>query len=266
MIKRNGGLSEAYAAPVEALKTAIPAMLYLVQNNLQYMGITYLDAATYTVTYQTKILWSGVLSTIMLGRVLGLQKWLALLMICIGVSLVQISGLAQTDQDSPMANQRILGLCLILTAAMCSSLAGVSFEMFLKGVKVSLWARNLQLAFYSFWVGIAVCAMSRDGAAVLERGWFSGYTFMTWTTIIVNAFGGLLVGMVLKYADSVLKDIALGLSITMSTLMSSLLFDFEVTLLFVVGMSTVIYGTVLYGGRVDFCIGDASLQQGFISV
>ena len=46
LFKDEGGIQSAYAVPHEALKTAIPALLYLFQNNLQYVGITYLDAAT----------------------------------------------------------------------------------------------------------------------------------------------------------------------------------------------------------------------------
>lgn len=253
MIRSDGTLHEAYAVPSEALKTGIPALLYLVQNNLQYMAISYLDAATYTVTYQSKILWSGLLSTILLNRILGVQRWMALFMICIGVSVVQLSGGVTSHQAASVASERILGLFLILAAAMFSSLAGVAFEMFLKGVTISLWARNFQLAFYSFWIGIGVCVTSRDGAVVVKKGWFYGYTPMTWVAIGMNALGGLLVGMVLKYADAVLKDVALGLSIVMSTLMSALLFNFEITLLFLFGMAMVIYAAVLYGGRADCC-------------
>lgn len=46
LMTTEGTISSAYAVPSEALKTAIPALLYLCQNNLQYLGVTLLDAAT----------------------------------------------------------------------------------------------------------------------------------------------------------------------------------------------------------------------------
>lgn len=207
------------------------------------------------MTYQTKILFSGVLSMVLLGRTLTFKKWVALVMITCGVAAVQLSGLKskQAEVDSAIAPQRILGLTLILAAACFSSLAGVSFEKFLKGVKISLWARNLQLAFYSAVIGWLVVYSSKDAATVNSKGFFYGYTPMTWSCIAMNAFGGLLVGTVLKYADAVLKDVALGLSISLSTLLSSVIFDFEITALFVFGMLGVLYAAVLYGGNADCC-------------
>ncbi len=82
-------------------------------------------------------------------------------------------------------------------------MAGVYFEKILKGVRVSLWTRNLQLAGYSVLTALLPLYASGKLDDVLSRGFFFGYTNMTWACILMNAFGGLLVGNVIKYADAV---------------------------------------------------------------
>ena len=51
------------------------------------------------------------------------------------------------------------GFAVILLAAALSSMAGVYFEKILKGVKVSLWTRNLQLAAYSVLTSFVRCVL-----------------------------------------------------------------------------------------------------------
>jgi len=257
LIYTEGNTQSAYAVPVEAAKTAIPALLYLCQNNLQYLGVGLLDAATYTVTYQTKILFSGMLSVVILGRVLTPNKWLGIMLIAGGVAVVNLAAMGDDSEkqaEGGGVGMRTVGLLLILAAACFSSLAGVSFEKFLKGVKISLWARNLQLAFYSLVIGLVVAMLSSDGAVIQNKGFFYGYTMMTWGCILMNAFGGLLVGATIKYADAILKDVALGLSIVLSTFFSAFIFNFEISGMFLFGMLLVIYAAVLYGGNVT-CFG-----------
>ena len=53
-------------APEEMLKLSVPSFLYTVQNNLLYFALTNLDAATYQVCYQMKILTTAVFSMVML--------------------------------------------------------------------------------------------------------------------------------------------------------------------------------------------------------
>ena len=79
--------------PWETLKTSVPAILYLVQNNLQYIAVGMLDAATYTVSYQTKTIWSGILTVALLNRKLDAHKWIGLVALFAGVGFVQVSNL-----------------------------------------------------------------------------------------------------------------------------------------------------------------------------
>jgi hypothetical protein len=53
-------------APMEIAKLSIPSFLYTVQNNLLYFALTNLDAATYQVCYQLKILTTALFSAILL--------------------------------------------------------------------------------------------------------------------------------------------------------------------------------------------------------
>lgn len=79
----------------DSWKLAIPAMLYTLQNSLQYVAISNLDAATFQVTYQMKILATAVFSVVLLGRRLEGKKWVALVLLMAGIAIVQ----THTDKD-----------------------------------------------------------------------------------------------------------------------------------------------------------------------
>lgn len=267
LLNTEGTLSSAWAQPVEALKTAVPALLYLGQNNLQYVAVGLLDAATYTVAYQTKTIWSGIFSIFLLGRTLLPHKWVGLIMLSGGIAAVQVAGIqTSAAKDAKEVEgmegegmtaeqaQRAWGFAVILLAAALSSMAGVYFEKILKGVKVSLWTRNLQLAAYSVITSFVPLLVSGEWYIIQEKGFFHGYTNMTWVCIIMNAGGGLLVGTVIKYADAVTKDVAIGASIVFSSIASTQLFGFEISALFMMGVSVVVYSVFLYGGR-TYCFG-----------
>ena len=140
------------------------------QNNLQYLSIGLLDPATYACTYQTKIVWSAILSVVLLGRVLQLQKWMAIACLTTGVCVVQLAGLGKEPLHSVQQEKveamfiavppQLVGLVLILLAAFASGCAGVYFEKILKGHRSSVWARNLQLAGWSVLTGFLALVMS----------------------------------------------------------------------------------------------------------
>uniref|UniRef100_A0A3Q2GSK0 Solute carrier family 35 member A3 n=1 Tax=Equus caballus TaxID=9796 RepID=A0A3Q2GSK0_HORSE len=75
--------------PMETLKLAIPSGIYTLQNNLLYVALSNLDAATYQVTYQLKILTTALFSVSMLSKKLGVYQWLSLVILMTGVAFVQ---------------------------------------------------------------------------------------------------------------------------------------------------------------------------------
>jgi len=240
---------EIVGRPEEMGKLLIPAMLYVVQNNLQYVAVSNLDAATYQVLYQLKILTTALFSAFLLHRRLITKQWLALLLLVGGVALVQLSSQkSNSSSSSSSSGNATLGLISILLACCSSGFAGVYFEKVLKSSNdVSVWVRNVQLALIGIVVGLmGVC--SKDAAAVRAYGFFQGYSPIVWTVVCLQALGGIMVALVVKYADSVLKGFATSVSIVVSCLVSLLCFpgDVSLSLLFFLGTALVIGSTILY--------------------
>ncbi|KAK9728236.1 UDP-galactose transporter Gms1 [Basidiobolus ranarum] len=229
----------------DAWKLMIPAGLYTLQNNLQYVAVTLLDAATFQVTYQLKILTTALCTVIILRRTLSPKKWLSLVLLTIGVILVQFRTEASSDEEK--RNQRLLGLFTVVCACVISGLAGVYFEKILKGTRASLWVRNIQLSFFSLFPAIFLGVLWMDGESVRSNGFWYGYDKYTYMAIACQACGGIIVAMVVKYADNILKGFATSISIIVSSLFSVYLFDFHITFLFLVGSSLVIYSSYMYG-------------------
>eukprot|EP00658_Telonema_sp_P-2_P072813 TRINITY_DN6190_c0_g1_i3.p1 TRINITY_DN6190_c0_g1~~TRINITY_DN6190_c0_g1_i3.p1 ORF type:complete len:205 (+),score=61.30 TRINITY_DN6190_c0_g1_i3:189-803(+) len=105
------------------LKMSIPAMLYLLQNNLLFFGMANLDAGTYQVTYQLKTLTTAAVSVAMLGTRLGQKQWIALLVLSIGVGICQWKP-TEGGQTTGLEN-RPAGVCALIAACCTSSIAGV---------------------------------------------------------------------------------------------------------------------------------------------
>ena len=233
--------------PRDTFKVSVPAIVYYVQNNLIYIGATHLDAATAQVTYQLKILTTAIFSVFLLRKNLSRIQWLALLILFSGVALVQLVQLNKPNHASHSSGQSpLIGFLAILSACFLSGFAGVYFEMILKGSnEVSLWVRNIQLASFAVPFGF-IQVFATDYSLVTEKGFFFGYSALTWTVILLQAQGGLLVAVVVKYADNILKGFATSLAIIISSTVSVYLFDFEITIQFVIGTLLVICSIFLY--------------------
>ncbi|CAJ1085647.1 UDP-galactose translocator isoform X3 [Xyrichtys novacula] len=239
----------------DTLKLAVPSLIYTLQNNLQYIAISNLPAATFQVTYQLKILTTALFSVLMLRKSLSKVQWVSLLLLFAGVAIVQVQqeGGKESSLSNSSSQNYTVGLVAVVISCLSSGFAGVYFEKILKGSAASVWMRNVQLGLFGMALGM-LGLWWNDGTAIAERGFLFGYTGMVWCVIFNQAFGGLLVAVVVKYADNILKGFATSFSIIVSTVASIHLFGFHVDLLFTVGAGLVIGAVYMYtppAGRVE---------------
>lgn len=229
----------------DTLLVGVPAFIYLIQNNLLYIAATHLDAATCQVAYQLKLLTTAFFTVTLLKRHISNRRWASLGLLFFGVVMVQAPGGHSVEGA---AQKPVLGMAAVTAACFLSGLAGVWLERIVKRTAdVPIWVRNIQLGVVSLVLGVGSVAVL-DGAAVAGHGFFQGYTWLTaWVVMQVSA-GGLLVGLIMKYADNVVKGFATSLSIVLSSVASWFIpaFDFEPGLAFVGGSALVIVATIVY--------------------
>jgi UDP-sugar transporter A1/2/3 len=86
----------------------------------------------------------------------------------------------------------------------------------------------------------------KDGAGVTEQGFFAGYDMLVIAAIACQSAGGLIVAVVVKYADNILKGFATSISIVISSIASVALFGSRIGTIFLLGTALVLGATYLY--------------------
>jgi UDP-sugar transporter A1/2/3 len=220
---------------------AVPALLYFIQNNLQYTGAKLLDAAVYQVSCQFKIITTAMFAVWILQKKLTIEKWTALGCLTLGIALVNVS-LDHSEKESKSVAGQLGGLIAIAIATVLSGLAGIWFEKVLKGSQQSVILRNIQLSLFSCMTGILMGLNPTNRDFISKNGFFYGYNALTWLAVLLQALGGLIVAYVVKYADNILKGFATSISIIMTSVISVFFLGGSLNGIFLAGVCIVIYG------------------------
>lgn len=68
-----------------------PSIAYAIQNNLDFVALSNLNAAVYHITTQLKVVTTAIFMMIILGRRFSTTRWLAVLLLFGGVAAVEVS-------------------------------------------------------------------------------------------------------------------------------------------------------------------------------
>lgn len=183
---------------------------------------------------------------IILRKRLLITQWAALYFLIAGISIIQLVDQKPVLIIKSHEQNRLLGFGAILCGCVLSGFTGVYFEKILKRADISVWMRNVQMSLLSIPLGLATCLVS-DFNNVKMNGFFHGYDWYVIYLVLLQACGGLLIGLVMRYADNILKGFATSLSIILSCVASVYLFEFNLTVQFAIGVGIVIGSTYLYG-------------------
>eukprot|EP00759_Apiculatamorpha_spiralis_P044581 PhF_6_TR41555/c0_g1_i1/m.62950/K15272/SLC35A1_2_3; solute carrier family 35 (UDP-sugar transporter), member A1/2/3 len=232
----------------DVVKFLVPAILFTLQNFLLFISLSHLDAMTFQVLSQTKLISAAVFSVWMLDRKLSGMQWVSLLLLTGGVVLTQMqgSGAKRSTDTLSSSSSVVIGVVSCVVSGISSSFAGVYFEKVVKTTPPSLAVRNIQLSVFG--VPLAIFSMLViDGIPGRSFAFWQGYQRLSsWVLVVLHAGGGLLVAIVVKYADNILKGFATGVAIIVSGIFASMFWGFQPSIHFVGGSLLVILSSVLY--------------------
>lgn len=217
----------------------IPAFLYLVKNLLQYYIFAYVDAPAYQILKNLNIISTGVLYRIILKKKLSEIQWAAFVLLCAGCTTAQLTSNSDRVLQTPLQ-----GWMMAIVMALLSGFAGVYTEAIMKKRP----SRNINVQ--NFWLYIfgmifnVIAIFTQDFDAVMNKGFFYGYTSITVCMIINHALSGIAVSMVMKYADNIVKVYSTSVAMILTAVVSVYLFQFHLSLAFFLG--TIVVSVSIY--------------------
>ena len=218
----------------------IPAIIYVVQNNLQFYIMNYVDAATYQILGNLKIVTTGVLFYLFLNKPLTKVQWMAIVLLTVGATMSQVKGCGDSVFSWP-----IQGYLFGILSAFLSAFAGIYTEFLLKKNNDNLYWQNVQL--YGFGALINMLRLMFDFGIF---GWLGeltrGFNYVVWLIIANFAFAGLMISWIQKFADSILKVYSTSCAMFLTAVISIALFGLEPSLQLFLGIITATISLLLY--------------------
>lgn len=170
----------------------------------------------------------------MLKKRLPLWQWFSLFLFYLLLVLTKLDKIQDYKSLKLSKTDAVLGLTAVLMCVWTSSYAGVYYERLLKIEKMDFLLINVQISFYSFLFGTITCVLY-NRHLIFEDGLFYGFSAYSWVYIFLSAFNGITIAFVLKYADSVLKSLAICIAILLSSLYSKYFFYMEFSSFYIWG-------------------------------
>ncbi|ETI48552.1 hypothetical protein F441_07407 [Phytophthora nicotianae CJ01A1] len=252
--------------PIEAFYYAVPSFLYTIDNNLNYVILRYMDAATLSVLWNLKIVVTAVLFRFVLKHPLSELRKTAILLLVVGVLTSQSnhlrqmegamtnngsgSGMSMQSEEDAAADKSakdlVVGVMLVLVAVTLSSCASVFTEWAFKRKSSCpfLW-QNMQMYVFGILFNAAGVLLV-EGEEISSKGFFHGYNNWTLAVVVVNSIGGIGMGFILKYLDNIACVYSHSMAMMLTMLFSMLFFAFKPSLEFGCGLTVLVISMYIY--------------------
>lgn len=226
----------------------VPALLYLVNDNLLFAILTLIDPATFEILGNMRILTTSLFYRLVFRRRRHMNQvqWASLVLLCVGTATSQLV----TCGEEIISAIPISGFLLALLYCFISGFAGVYLEYLMKRPTEqfnSFHFQNVQLYAYGVLLN-AIPLYTYYYKEVNSMGimMLAGSDVLTAITVLNHALTGLVMGAIVKYLDNIARVYAHSISMIITILVSSLWLSRVPSIQLVLGSVIVLISLHLY--------------------
>nr|GMC96743.1 protein DYAD-like [Ipomoea batatas] len=218
LIAKEGTLKKLYTQwnlVASLTASGLPATIYALQNSLLQISYKNLDSLTFSILNQTKLFFTALFAYVILRQNQSLQQIGALLLLIIAAVLLTVSEGSNTEPGSNNSDEILFfGIVPVLVASVLSGLASALCQWATQAIKQTFalplsCCQNLFMVVplhpFFFLSHHYSTFKSPDGESIRQLGFFHGWTTLTLIPVVLNAGGGILVGLITTYAGGVKK-------------------------------------------------------------
>ena len=213
------------------------ALCYTVNNQLTFYCLQMVDPGSFALgkslaPYLVALLLRAT------GQALNELQWVCILLQCICLAITQYNACKEAPLLQPAA-YAMLGVAVAIT-----SISSVWNQKVVKGFDVPVNLQNALLYIFGTVIALASYALVPDPAH--PHGFFHGYGLLATFLVLFQAFHGLAVTLVYKYADAIVKNFANSAVMAILVVVSAYAFGAEATLTSYLGVAGVLVTTYAY--------------------
>mmetsp|Transcript_11831 Transcript_11831/g.28289 ORF Transcript_11831/g.28289 Transcript_11831/m.28289 type:complete len:369 (-) Transcript_11831:126-1232(-) len=243
------GILSSWTVRDSFLRAGLPAVLFSMQGWLLQVGQAHIDSLSFNLLNQTKTLSAALMCYLILGKRQSIVQCVALVLLFVSALLLGTKGCASFKQhiQRDNADAFMFGVLPVLVAALSSGLTAAMTQRTLKRDRRNSWLYSMELSLWGSACLVGGVFMSSETRGRLAaEGPYQGWSAISMLPVFTQAIGGILVGLVTKYSDSVKKGFALVSGIVLTTLAQALLEDAPLTSWHLAAAVLVAISTVLH--------------------
>jgi|EP00927_Polykrikos_kofoidii_P020458 UDP-sugar transporter A1/2/3 len=226
------------------LAAGLPSCTYAIQNQCVVIAYQNLDAVTFNVVNQAKVLATAFFAFVICGRRQSKVQLVALVLVCAAGFLANWDNVSEKDARGGDGVDPQLGMVCIIAVCVLSGLGSGLSEYALQERK----RHNLVLSIEFAILGSVVMLVNlcKNGDFSRQGGIFANWTWMTAVPVLTNSGGGILVGYLTKVTGALRKTLATIFGLVVTCVIQHLVSGGGISLPLFSAVLLVVAGTYLH--------------------